>query len=82
MSQGKVAGRYIIQCQKRAAQTGDTLVRSEKELAAGTPGEGIESRRKRQVGSPETLMRQHQNPVWLGHTEQEKVIEMSIRAEL
>lgn len=57
-------------------------MRSEKELAAGTPGEGIESRRKRQVGSPEMLMRQHQNPVWLDHTEQEKGVEMSIHAEL
>ena len=54
----------------------------EKELTAGTPGEGMESRRKRQVGSPETLMRQHPNPVWLDHTKQEKVVELSIRAEL
>lgn len=57
-------------------------MKSEKELAAGTPGEGIESRRNRQVGSPEILMRQHQNPVWLDHTEQEKMVEMRVRAEL
>lgn len=54
----------------------------EKELTAGTPGEGMESRGKRQVGNPETLMRQHPNPVWLDHSKQENVVEMSVCAEL